>query len=155
MSLTWYLRMNLSCSTWIRNMRKYSTWMPKWLTPLDLNATILTHSILRKYGVSKGDVNTNFILTHKICLRRRPAYGPRSAVSRLIFLFTIFMKSCCSFTYDTLLRKPWSFLMLSRKPSSLMWLCMSCNALIAPACVVPDSHPSWNTHEWLAPGAMG
>ena len=61
------------------------------------------------------------------------------------FLFTMLMKSCRSVTSDTILRKPWPFLMLSRKPSSLM--CMSRNILIAPACVVPDSHPSWNTHE--------
>ena len=60
------------------------------------------------------------------------------------------MNSCRSFISGILLRRPWPFLMLSRKPSSLM--CMSCNTLIAPACVVPDSHPSWNTHERLAPG---
>ena len=69
------------------------------------------------------------------------------------FLFTIFMKSCCSFTSDTLLRKTVIISNAITEPSSLM--CMCCNTLIAPACVVPDSHPSWNTHERLAPGAVG
>ena len=32
---------------------------------------------------------------------------------------------------------------------------ISYNTLITPACVVPDSHPSWNTHERLAPGRWG
>ena len=45
----------------------------------------------------------------------------------------------------------WPLQTLSRKPSVT---CVS-DTIHCSGCVVPDSHLSWNTHERLAPGAVG